>query len=145
MTPLRRNPGNRRNQDANSGGSFFVRRRGTSEPLPCGGVSHRRPNPKFSQKWSRAPPNDQKGPKGCPKGGPGTPKGAQGRPKGPPRVTQDGQRGPKGRPNGAQGTPKGARGKPKSGRREPKEPKVSPLYKQTPDQPPKRPLCYNIK
>ena len=51
-----------------------------------------------------------------------------------------------GHPNGSQGEPKGipkgAKGSPKSGQRRPKAAQKAQLYKQTPDQPPKRPLCY---
>jgi hypothetical protein len=74
------------------------------------------------------------------------------------RSPKTSQRDPKGRPMGAQGFPKGATpnmGKetPKDSQRKPKDGQKGPkraqrthpwaqLYKQTPDPPPKRPLCY---
>ena len=41
-----------------------------------------------------------------------------------------------------EGIPKGAKGNPKSGQRQPQAVQKAQLYKQTPDQPPKRPLCF---
>ena len=51
------------------------------------------------------------------------------------RESQEGQRSP-------EGGPKGPKAIPKSAQRRPKAAQKAQLYKQTPDQPPKRPLCY---
>ena len=101
-----------------------------------GGVPKRAKDPKVAQGIPRAPqgtPGDltgaPKAPKREPKGVQGHPKGAKRWPKRAKETPRDDQREPKGIPKRA------------------KDPKVGPkdakgLYRQTPDQPPKRPLWF---
>jgi len=83
-----------------------------------------------------------------PMGRPHGPPGAQGAPNGSqrsPRMAngspQAGQRGPKAPQRVTKGAPKASQGDPSGGPRWPKGAPRAQLYEQTPDQPPKRPLC----
>ena len=109
------------------------------EAISCAQAAEIRPtcsenDVQFSIKSRRRP----KGAQGAPKGSHKCPKTPQGWPKGSQRTAK-----------GAQGHPKGSQKDPKVGPREakgsPKTPKGSQrdkdIYLETPDQPPKRPLC----
>ena len=98
------------------------------------------------------PQDGQRDPKGRPKAPKGTPKGAKGTPKSGQRKPKDSQRSQKGTkvgPREAKGAPK----TPKGSQSKPKQAKASQrtqiykyiyiyIYIKTPDQPPKRTLCY---
>ena len=62
------------------------------------------------------------------------------------KIVEYGPKGPKGTPKGPKGSPKRAKWMPKSTPRETMAPKRKPkgqsIYSHTPDQQPKRPLCY---
>jgi hypothetical protein len=89
-----------------------------------------------SQPLPRVPKEPQwtaKGNPRRPKGAKRSPKSTQRRPKAPQR-----HQGKQREPNGVTGNPKSAQRRPKASQRHPR----AQLDKQTPDQPPKRPLCY---
>ena len=82
-----------------------------------------------------------------PQGTPRCPKGPQKAPQGTPRHPQAAQMTSKGAPKGAPRRPKGPKRRPEGGPRHPKATQGAPkapqdIYKETLDQPPKRPLCY---
>ncbi len=83
--------------------------------------------------------------KGAPREGQRHPHGTQMTAKGRPRAPKGSQREPKGTPKGSQRAPRVTKRRPKSVQRRPKAPQKAQLYIQTPDQPPKRPVCYNHK
>ena len=126
MTPLRRDPRDR------------------LEPYACSKLVFREreavlllfqpPPALLRQRTAKGSPRT---PQRMSKGTPKESKGAQSRPKGR-------QRHPKGTPK----EPKGAQSRPKGGQRHTKDtqgkPKEQDIYLQTPDQPPKRTLCYCI-
>ena len=87
-------------------------------------------------------------PRGRPKRAKGRPRVGQRDPKAPKGRPKDAQREPKGSPksqNGGQSRPRGRQGRSQGTQRRPKEAKGKDIYQKTPDQPPKRTLCYCIK
>ena len=82
--------------------------------------------------------NGQREPRGRQKGGQGRSKGGQ-------RGPKDAQRGPKNtqrEPKGSQRSQKGIKVGPREAKGAPKKSKGKDIYQKTPDQPPKRTLCY---
>ena len=80
--------------------------------------------------------------KGAPREGQRHPVGTHMMTKRRPRPPKRSQRKVTDTPKGSQRASRMSRRRPKSGQRRPKEAQRAQLYIQTPDQPPKRPLCY---
>ena len=91
----------------------------------------------ISKKSSKRPMGAQ----GRPKGSHGRPKRHQRGPKESQRTAKGSQRESKGIPKGAKGTPKSSQRQPRAPQRHPREVKGTRSIFQTPDQPPKQPLC----